>query len=289
MMRDVSTETKQDHARLLSPRTSLAGLIMAGIARDTRGLDLPPDQCFNFFPASPLCALTYVFEGALHDVDAIGRVAPEPLPPLFLSGHHRSPIASWSDGPVLALTVGLWPEAWGALTGMDIERLVDHVGPLDAWLDARARAPFEAAARSRDVDDVFASLQDALEPLWRTARPKGSVAPYWLEDWARGLAARAALSDWGRGARRAQRSFKAWAGQSRRDLARHVHVEALFARTRARGALDLAALAAEAGYADQSHMGREVKRVTGQSPAKLAELVGSDEGYWCYRLLGERY
>jgi NAD(P)-dependent dehydrogenase (short-subunit alcohol dehydrogenase family) len=50
-----------------------------------------------------------------------------------------------------------------------------------------------------------------------------------------------------------------------------------------------ALLAAEAGYADQAHMGREVRRITGMPPAKIVNLIATEESYWPYRLLGERY
>jgi AraC-like DNA-binding protein len=49
----------------------------------------------------------------------------------------------------------------------------------------------------------------------------------------------------------------------------------------------LAAVAAESGYSDQSHLGREVKRVTGLPPARFAERMKTDEAFWMYRLLGE--
>lgn len=51
--------------------------------------------------------------------------------------------------------------------------------------------------------------------------------------------------------------------------------------------LDLAGLASDAGFADQSHMGREVRRVTGLTPRRLDELVASDEAFWFYRLIGD--
>jgi len=43
----------------------------------------------------------------------------------------------------------------------------------------------------------------------------------------------------------------------------------------------------DAGFADQSHMGREVRRVTGLAPGRLDDLIASDEAFWFYRLIGE--
>ena len=48
-------------------------------------------------------------------------------------------------------------------------------------------------------------------------------------------------------------------------------------------------LAVEAGFADQSHMGRDLKRATGFSPVQLNQRILQNEAFWCYRLLGERF
>lgn len=81
-------------------------------------------------------------------------------------------------------------------------------------------------------------------------------------------------------------------GQSRRDLLAHARAEELFVHfmtTRKRDKNTLAEVAAEAGYADQSHMGREIRRITGASPAEIDRLITTDERYWCYRLLEDYY
>ena len=49
--------------------------------------------------------------------------------------------------------------------------------------------------------------------------------------------------------------------------------------------LDLATLASEAGFSDQSHMGREIRRITGLSPGRFDKLLAHDEAFWFYRLL----
>jgi hypothetical protein len=36
---------------------------------------------------------------------------------------------------------------------------------------------------------------------------------------------------------------------------------------------------------DQSHMGREIRRLTGLSPGKLNQLMATHETFWFYRLL----
>ena len=114
-------------------------------------------------------------------------------------------------------------------------------------------------------------------------------APF-LGEWLRGLAGRAVLSGAGQGLRQVQRRIKAWTGQSHRDLQRYSRVEDAMARMSAHrrdGGIDWAGLAGGAGFADQSHLGREVRRVTGLSPARLEARIAQDEAFWFYRLLGE--
>ena len=43
-------------------------------------------------------------------------------------------------------------------------------------------------------------------------------------------------------------------------------------------------VAADAGYADQSHLCRETRRVTGFPPDELRQRIADDESFWIYRL-----
>ena len=46
-----------------------------------------------------------------------------------------------------------------------------------------------------------------------------------------------------------------------------------------------AGIAADAGFADQAHLSREMREITGDSPRDWARrLVDDDEGYWAYRI-----
>ncbi len=91
----------------------------------------------------------------------------------------------------------------------------------------------------------------------------------------------------GTGLRQLQRQIKRWAGQSQRELQLYVRVERAFDLLQQQEKTDWSALALQAGYSDQSHFGREVKRITGYSPARFAQRLQTDEAFWMYRLLGE--
>ena len=102
------------------------------------------------------------------------------------------------------------------------------------------------------------------------------------------LAARTASTPGLTGQRSLQRLIKYWTGQSLRDLQLYARVENAIshgARMSKEERLNFAAVAAESGFSDQSHLGREVRRVTGLPPAKLNELVEQHEAFWMYRLL----
>lgn len=129
-----------------------------------------------------------------------------------------------------------------------------------------------------------------MQPLWQGAQ--GGQALPTLRGWVQSLAVRAAFTRPGAGLRQAQRRFKDWTGQSHRDLQLYVRTERAMVRATAQAqacgtAPDLALVAAEAGFADQSHLGREVRRVTGLPPGQLGELMKNHEAFWFYRLLSE--
>lgn len=277
---------------LATPRPSLASLAFAAIVRDTRRAPLRPDQRFNCFPASPFCTVSWIFEGEIWLVDETGKLAAAPMPRLSLSGPFPRPLTSWNPGPVHAISISFYPDAWRELTGVPAADVWARVAPLDSVLAGERLDCFaELSGEPADADRAWRRLQDALDPMWRRLRPRDEWAPsIWVRDWTRSLLVRAAVSGPGGGVRQVQRRIKAWTGHSLRALDASTRVEALFAATHARDrAASLAEIAAEVGYADQSHMGREVKRVTGVSPARIRALVESDERFWCYRLLAERF
>ena len=298
-------DAPQTRSELLSPRPSLAGCVFAAIARDTRGAALSEAERFNHFPASPLVALTAVIEGETRL--ARGESAPQAakdapaLPPVSAVGPHLTPMSSWNPGPIAAVSIGFYPEAWSLLTGAAPEaasgQLSLEIPPL---IEAAAAAFFGAEDAARGWD----GFQDRLEPLWRDARnevmggaeggDQQDAAPFSagarrIADWSRWMIAQAALSSAGRSARAMERRLRRWTGQNRQALSFLAAIEDLHARVAHDADPDLAQLALEAGYSDQSHMGRAVRRATGFSPARLNRLIATHEAFWCYRLMGERY
>jgi AraC-like DNA-binding protein len=284
----------QFNACLHLPRPALGACIYLGVERDTRGLQFTDAQRFNYYPATPLPAISWTFQGDLHMVEestlasAVPSLTPA-LPRVVLAGPHRKPSASWSPGAVHALLVSFYPEALSALLDIDIEPLVDKIVPLDSVVSGPLLARLLGVG-ARESQEPFHQIEAMLQPLWREMHDVWALPT--LHGWLQSLAVRAAFTKSGAGIRRAQRRFKDWTGQSYRDLQLFVRTERAMAHAAAQPqdtAPDLASLAAQAGFADQSHLGREVRRVTGIPPGRLGELMRTEEAFWFYRLMSEHF
>ena len=268
---------------LFLPPPDLSGCVMAGIYRDTRGAGLSAADRMNHFPASPLVAITLVQQGALHILPTGAHwLEAAPTPPLAKQSvlpPCDTPVSSWAPGGVAALTIAVFPDAWRALGGDEAYATLPP-----ALADALAR--FDAA---KDPDQGWAAACDGLRGAWATARPTSWQPVERVSDWSRALVARAALSGAGRSLRSIERRIKRLSGQTQRSLAFFSTFESLHEHSRRAAEQPLAEIAIEAGYADQSHMGRAVRRATGFSPARLNRAIETEEAFWCYRLLGERF
>lgn len=275
------------HARLHLPSLAMAGCIHMAVERDTRGLQLTETQRLNFYPASPLPSVSWIFEGELRLVEDQKGIQDfmlsEPLPRIVFTGPLRKPSASWSPSTVHTLSVGFYPDALSRLLGIRAEDHVDMIVPLKGLVSGEA---LDALASIDSTDGPpFEQVESALQPLWQIRGAGEGAAD--MRSWLALLARRAAFTQAGSGVRQLQRSIKSLAGQSQRDLQRYARTEEAFALSESAGLekMSLTEVAAVAGYSDQSHLGREVKRVTGFSPKQFGDRLWNDESFWMYRLL----
>lgn len=101
------------------------------------------------------------------------------------------------------------------------------------------------------------------------------------------LALKAVAGGHGDSLRQVERRIKRWSGQSMQALRRVSRAESTFHRVRREmeaGEVLWSALAQDAGYADQAHLCRETRRVTGFSPEELRRRIDTDEAFWAYRV-----
>jgi AraC-like DNA-binding protein len=274
-------------ARLIAPRLSLASCVRAYIARSTVGRPLlPPQQRLNHFPATSHCGITWFIRGSSQIVEPAGE-HPSPLPEVCFGGPHTRPFISYNPGPVHVFMVLFFPQALHALTGIDLSRQTDRIAPLEAVFEVPWLQLSQQVMAACDDDERVLLTERFLEPMWRAARERGAAPGGLLGDWAHALAAHAAAAGWGASARSTERRIKAWAGQPLRRLRRMNRIEQSFLEARGAiedGTVSWAELAARTGYADQAHLCREVREVTGHSPTELARKARDDEAYWVYRI-----
>ncbi|WP_430391645.1 helix-turn-helix domain-containing protein [Dyella sp. 20L07] len=282
--------------QLWLPRASLVACVRSVVIRSTLGYSLDDERRINRFPATPLCSLSWWFDGssellvaehqnAMPGLDSSRLPAPGRW---VLGGPQTRPTSTWCPGPVHGMMVMLMPDALHLLTGLEptalTDRLVDatNVLPPD-WLAM-------CAAVQREPDDAkrVAHLEDFLEPRWQACRPPMPLARQRHADWAIYLTQYAATSAVGRSLRQLERRIKRWAGLPLRELRGFGRAERAFfeavAADVAQSDVKWVDVAAAAGYADQSHLSRVTRRITGYAPQALYEGMQRHEAFWMYRL-----
>lgn len=289
VLNECDTEVMDDVAtRLWLPPLALAGCVRAVMLRDTRGRALDAAQRENYFPATPLVSLFWWLDGRSDWLATPGFSQPPAQPvqaPVMLGGPFTLPSHTRNPGEMRAFKLLMLPDAFTALTGValapHVNRIVDarDVLPPD-WRDWAARM-----AAASDDSARLQLLQDFLVPRWQAlgARQPGHRYAAWTE----ALAVRAATSAAGRSLRQLERRIKSWAGLPLRELRAVSRAEAAFyavAAAEGQPGFNWADIAAETDYADQSHLCRETRRLTGFSPEELRRRLQGEEAFWAYRL-----
>jgi len=188
---------------------------------------------------------------------------------------------------VETLTMLVMPDALHALIGFDATAHVDQSCPAADVFGPEWLAMLNAVPEASDAEARVRLIEDFIEERWRATRSDGWSSVRTYADWAEGLALRALVSGVGRSVRQSHRRIRAWAGLPMGRImglsrAERALIDAQLAHAHAR--VKWAEIAADAGYADQSHLCRETRRVTGLSPQQLLDRIDSDECFWIYRL-----
>jgi AraC-like DNA-binding protein len=133
-------------------------------------------------------------------------------------------------------------------------------GAADDWISAVAMAP-NAAARVALAEAVFLARPGATDPrVTRALGELGKGSPVTRTGKASGASERTL-----------GRLFHHWVGMPPKTFSRILRVQNAVAHLRT-GPVPLKQLAADAGFADQAHMNREILAMTGMTPGELADL-----------------
>lgn len=279
--------------RLYFAPPALQGAMVALICRDTTGLVLDSAQRLSHFPASPLVTLSW-----FQDMD-VGLVTSGARPsawrpfgsPVMISGSQSHPIVSWAPTTGRGCMACFTADMAQALFGLEPASVQDRFLPARQVLGAKWTSLWEALLRAKDDAATMSALHTHLEKPWREMQGRGSpvsslrrVGRHWVDR----LAWQA--QQWRRtqSPRQVERRVKSFSGRSLRQWQSLVRTEEAFFAARDRyeagQSVEWASLAQDEGFADQSHLSRTAKRITGFAPREFSQRYMEDESFWLYRL-----
>ena len=191
----------------------------------------------------------------------------------FVAGPMTAPAAAVTAPGVVTLGVRFKPGAAATLLGVAASELRDASVPLrDLWPGVRRQ---EARDLALAVTDTLA-LHDAataVDALLRQAAPADRFvadACHWFAQ-RPGEPASEFIAGSGVSERQARRRFQEHVGYGPKTLQRILRMQrVLWLLSRPSSPMSLAHLAQAAGYADQAHLTRELRALTGQLPSTLA-------------------
>jgi AraC-like DNA-binding protein len=185
----------------------------------------------------------------------------------FVAGPDTGPVATTMAAGTIILGARFRPSAGGPALGIPLSELRDQRADLADLRPAQARQLTGAldpqVAATRVLDVTAAMVADGAPDPELT----------WAARLLRDPAARAedVADEVGLSLRQLRRRCQAVVGYGPKTLQRVLRFRGFIARVDARPqVLDLAVIAAEAGFADQAHLTRECGRLAGMTPAALA-------------------
>ena len=255
------------------------------IVRDTRGCELAAHEQLNRFPANPYCCITWMLEGEVELIEHGADARSQLLPRHYVHGCQSRPCVSRNLGDRHSFCAVFHPDAFHALFGVDLATIQDALVDASQVLPEHGLRLVRAVAEAPDHDERC-RLVEAFVATQATAL--GTTPWMRLRRMGVNVGLRVASSLLGVGPRQVQRRAQREGGMNVPALSRLWRSERSLRRVReslARGeAIDWAAHAVEAGYADQSHLVRDCKEISGRTPTRIAQDARQDEADWFYRL-----
>jgi len=281
------------HARVYPAPPALHGAIVAVVCRDTRGFALSDAQRLTHLSATPLVCLSW-----FQDFDC-GLVEQSPHGPTWrpfgtavtLSGSQSAPLTSWAPTTGRGGMVCFTADVAKALFALDLASIHNRFFRARDLLGTPWLPLIDALLRTNNDTAVLAALEQHLAPRWLAVRhhqPVMSSLRQAGRRWVDGLAWQAREWLQTSSPRQVERRIKAFSGRSLREWQSLVRAEGVFFAARDRfdagHPFDWAGIAHDEGFADQAHLSRTAKRITGFSPTEFAQRFAEDESFWLYRL-----
>ena len=274
------------------PPASLQGALVAVVGRDVRNVTLDDAQRLSHFPSSQLVSLSWY-----RDIDA-GQVCMEGGVPVWrpfgtacvVAGTQAHPTSSWAPTTGRGCMALFQADAAQALFGLDLARVQNRFVPAADVMGREWTRLWDALLASRD-EDMVGVFEHHLARRWQALSGRATDQPSLRQlgrNWVERLAWQA--HEWRRehSPRHVERRIKSFSGRSLREWQSIVRTEGLFFAARDRHdagqPFDWATMALDEGFADQAHMTRAVRRITGFTPTEFARRFAEDESFWMYRL-----
>ncbi|WP_407568682.1 helix-turn-helix domain-containing protein [Deinococcus altitudinis] len=207
-----------------------------------------------------------------------------PLPTATLDGLVTAPTALMSEGPVRALRAELYPWAARHLFGWSYpEAPLDLLGGAAGPRSSGAARKIQAALAAHDDEAALGLLDDWLlgllaERVWTPGvGVRAAVQLYPADGMMVGEPVRMAdlAEELGVSPRTLERQFLQEVGIGAKTLSRLIRFETAYNTLSGAPQTPLASLAYEMGFADQAHLTREFRALSGLTPGHFARLAGA--------------
>jgi AraC-like DNA-binding protein len=269
--------------RRFEARASLQACVRGFVVRRVEAS--ADSEYLSRFPATTSCSLSWFLEGS--------AVRPGDEQPaherMVFRGPQTRPVVARHRGPLRMFILLLAPDALCLLTGIGVDRYLNRICPLAAALDESWQGVALDVLQAPSDEDRVKLVETFLEPRWRAARSSNRTVSWGPAqrqgDWSRAAISRVHKFAKGRSRRQVERRMRSMTGWSARGLKGLARAEdaLLMAARAAQLRVNWASIAAEAGYADQSHLCRELRRYTGLSPQQLWLHVQNEPALWVYK------
>jgi len=197
---------------------------------------------------------------------------------LLFAAQHRTAIRLAAGRDLDCIGIRLQPAASAALCNLPLASIRDQVLELrrvNVPLTARLQAWLEADATLPVTPTLWNLLSEVFEPGTLHAGIEAAATEILLKDGVCRIDALAKAA--GLSMRQFQTRFSEVVGLTAKEFCRVIRLQASL-RQLDQGAESLSDLAVDSGFSDQAHANREVRRMTGLTPARLRAALQSSRG-----------
>lgn len=227
-------------------------------------------------PANVYACLNVIVSGDVKICSTSG----ESLPRIFLTGPFTAPVKTFASAPLNSLSIVFQPWLLQSWFDLDLGNMVNAI--IDAAYVPRLTDPAVVDAL-RSATSQPSLLESALATLSVPHPNPGHEANMMANLLLETQNISETASRHGISVRQLERRFARNFGLSPKEWLRVKRFEGSLVKL-ANDKESLANVAADAGYADQSHMTRDYRRATGFTPSQTKEGISKDKpGYWAFK------